>query len=130
MAKQLKKKLVSKNPKSIKEELVQGVPDFIDVNAARFLTREEQLGLEEATNSTEKARLALSLAEQVQVNKSLEKQLADRAVIDARNNVVSKDSELKNRSKVAGERINYLREKYGITGNFQYDPTSGRIIKE
>lgn len=126
MAKQLKKTLTSKKVTEIE---TQEEP-VVDVNAPQFLTREEQLGLEEATNNAEKARISLSLAEQVLVNKSLEKQLADRAVLDAKNNVISKDNELNNRTKSAGERISQLRNKYNIRGNFQYDPISGRIIKE
>jgi predicted dinucleotide-binding enzyme len=124
--KKLSKKLTSKKEKVVeaKEEIV------VDVNADQFLTREEQLTLEDATSNSEKSRLALTIAEQVLVNKGLEKQLADRAVIDAKNNVVTKDNDMKNRAKVAGDHIKSLMLKYKVVGNFQYDPISGRIIKE
>jgi hypothetical protein len=94
-----------------------------------YLTREEQLSIEDATNATEKARLHLQIAEQVLTNKQLEKALFERNIKEAENARLLRESEYRQRAKSAGQLVQSLKQKYGVDGDFQYDPTSGRIIK-
>lgn len=121
------KKVSKKTKKS--EELPQAF-ETAPVKTEPYLTRDEQLALEDSTSNVEKARLSLSLAEQVTVNKGLELQLADRALKDAKMYQNQKEAEYGQRRKIAGELISKLKEKYGVKGDFAYDPLSGRIGNE
>ena len=122
-AKKLTKKL-SKSVKPVKPELVE---EEMSQPADKILSREDQLALEDALNSSEKAKLRTHIAEQVLVNKKLEKELADRNVITAQNQVTVSDGEYKAKAKNAGDLIKSLATKYAVVGDFHYDPTSGKI---
>jgi hypothetical protein len=125
MAKKTSKATAKKEKVSVSIPLLQE-----EASTDQYLTREEQLNLEDSLNASAKARLELSLHEQVLVNKKLELLLKDREVKDAQLLVNTKDSEYKNRTQNTGILINSLREKYGVAGNFQYDPVSGKIVTE
>lgn len=105
-----------------------------------FLTREEQLMLEDASSSAHKATLAVQVEEGKVTNASLEKQIlmskhekevqeANQKIALAQNALNVKKIEAQQRAKRAGDIIISIKNKYGIQGDLQYDHVSGKISK-
>lgn len=92
-----------------------------------FMTKEEHLALEEALSQAERGRLEVRMSAMAVENKNLELELL-KTKIEATNAVfLQKKAEHTNLLKKVGDITTALKVKHGLVGDFQYDPTSGKI---